>query len=283
MRIDPLTDKLIVLSLREDLGRRGDVTTRCFLPKNTRFKARILCKSDGVLCGVPVVNAVFRRVCPRAVIAWRVKDGERVRKGAVVARVTGPREILTAERTALNFLQQLSGIATLTRAFVERAGGSRTRIYDTRKTLPGWRTLAKYAVRAGGGANHRMGLYDMAMLKDNHMDGLSAEDLKRRIRAFRRRYPRVPVEIEARDRGEIDKALAVRADVVLLDNMRPAALAREIRHIRRAAPRTQIEISGGVDLRAVQRLARLGADRISVGRLTHSAPALDISMKLEGS
>jgi nicotinate-nucleotide pyrophosphorylase (carboxylating) len=268
----------VASALREDLGPVGDLTTRCFLPRSGRYHAVIRFKEEGVLCGTSVVDAVFRRTCPSARVRWLRQDGQGVRAGEVVARIEGPRGILTAERTALNFLQKLSGIATLTRRYAAETRG-RARIYDTRKTVPGWRELSKYAVRMGGGRNHRMGLYDMVMLKDNHISvlGTKAASL---IRRFRRRHPGIPIEMEARDERDVRLALGLGADIIMLDNMSAGPLRRLIRLIRAASRRVEIEISGGVDLPRVRRLARLDPDRISVGRITHSAPALDISMKL---
>lgn len=280
-RLDAASRDLVRSAVREDLGRRGDLTTRCFLPPGGRYSARIVFREAGVLCGAPAAAEVFRRICPRARVTWRCADGTFLRAGAAAAIVRGPREILTAERTALNFLQRLSGIATLTRRYVREARGTRAAVLDTRKTLPGWRALAKYAVRTGGGANHRMGLYDMVLLKDNHLAGWRPEEAARRVASFRRTHPRVPIEIEAKTHAEVVTALRLGADMILLDNMPPPALRREIRFIRATGLDTLIEISGGVDLKSVGRLARLGPDRISVGRLTHSAPALDISMELE--
>ncbi len=286
MKLDSVTRKLIGLALEEDLGRRGDITTRYFLPKRRLYSARLVFKEKGVLCGARVVDEVFRRTAPSARIAWKAADGRAVPKGGVVARIRGPREILTAERTALNFLQKLSGIATVTRAYVKRCRGTRAEIYDTRKTLPGWRSLSKYAVRTGGGKNHRQGLYDMAMVKDTHL-----ETLKGKSGGFQAvvdwcrlkcKYPDAPLCMEARNAREVGLALSFGADIVMLDNMPPARLRREIRRIRQEGPPgTLIEISGGVALKDVGRLARMGADRISVGRITHSAPAIDISMQLE--
>lgn len=278
MRRSPDVEGLVAMALREDLGSAGDLSTRCFLPKGARYKAVIRFKEDGVLCGTGAVDAVFRKACPFAKLRWLRQDGQSVRAGEVVARVEGPREILTAERTALNFLQKLSGMATLTRRFVDETGG-KTAIYDTRKTVPGWRELSKYAVRTGGGRNHRIGLYDMVMLKDNHISALGPEAASI-IRRFRSRHPQVPVEMEARDEREVRLALKLRADIIMLDNMSPPSLKRLIRLIRSERPNVEVEISGGVELKRVRRLALLKPDRISVGRITHSAPALDISMKL---
>jgi len=281
VRIDKETRRLIDSALREDLGSRGDVTTKYFLSERKIYRARFLFKESGILCGRSVVDAVFKRAAPKARLTWKYKEGRRVPAGAAALLIRGPREIMTAERTALNFLQKLCGIATAARAYADAAKGTRTRIYDTRKTLPGWRALSKYAVRTGGGVNHRMGLFDMAMLKDNHLDGLKQSESRALVARFRKRCPGVSVEVEARNRREIDAALHMRADVVMLDNMTPAVMKKEIARLRRISPKTQIEISGGVDLRSIKTLAKLGADRISVGRITHSAAALDISMKLE--
>lgn len=281
MHVDKNTQTLISLALKEDLNNAGDLSTRFFLPPSAQYSARLVFKEPGVLCGRHIVDAVFRRVCPRARITWKARDGQRIKRGAIAARILGPRAILTAERTALNFLQKLSGIATLTRAYAEAVQGTRSRIYDTRKTLPAWRALSKYAVNIGGGVNHRMGLYDMVMLKDNHLDGVSLEKIRAQIASFRKRHPRINIEIETRTHTEVQKALSLTADILMLDNMPPAKLAQEIRFIRKNSPKTKIEISGGVTLKSMRRLARLGADRISIGRITHSAPALDISMKLD--
>jgi nicotinate-nucleotide pyrophosphorylase (carboxylating) len=205
------------------------------------------------------------------------RDGDRVRPGRAVLEVSGGRGLLTAERTALNFLQRMSGVATLTRRFADRVRGTRARILDTRKTLPGWRALDKYAVACGGGVNHRMGLYDAAMVKDNHYLG---HGLEAGARALRRARPGVPLIVECDTPAQATRALALRPDVILLDNMKPAVLRAEIRRLRRLAPRVRLEISGGVSLDTVRALARLGPDRISIGRLTHSAPALDLGLDL---
>lgn len=279
MKIDPQTRALVRQALAEDLGRAGDLSTRHFVPPSARLRARLVAKQEGVLCGRALVDEVFRRAAPGARLSWRVREGAAFAKGTVLLRISGGRSILTAERTALNFLQHLSGVATLTRAFARETKGTRAAIYDTRKTLPGWRRLEKYAVRVGGGRNHRMGLHDMVMLKDNHL--AARENLAARVLAFRRKHPRVKIEIEAANAAEVELALALGADVIMLDNMNAASLRRQIAKIRARAPRAEVEISGGVSLAAVASLARLGPDRISVGKLTHSAPAVDISMKLE--
>lgn len=270
--------RLARLALREDLGRGGDLTTRHFVPRGARFQGFVVARGPGVLCGLEAAREVLRLACPAARFLPLSRDGRRVRRGQRLARVEGPRCVLTAERVALNFLQRLSGVATLARAYADRLRGTRARLYDTRKTLPGWRALEKYAVRCGGGRNHRMGLYDAALLKDNHW-AWAGPDLERRARYFKARR-RVPLIFEAKTRAQIERALRCGADVVLLDNMPPSRLRREIRFLRRASPRTRVEASGGVTLANIRAVARLGPDRISVGRVTHSAPALDMSLEL---
>ena len=268
---------LLRAALREDLGNAGDLTTRLFVPRARRFSARVVSREPGVVCGLAVAAAAFRACAPGARVRALVADGARVRPGQAVMAVNGGRGLLTAERTALNFLQRMSGVATLTRAYVDRVRGTRAQILDTRKTLPGWRALDKYAVACGGGVNHRMGLYDAAMVKDNHyLGGRLAEG----ARSLRRLHPKATLIVECDDLAQALRALALAPDVILLDNMAPRALRAAIGRLRALAPRVKLEISGGVSLKTVRALARLGPDRISIGRLTHSAPALDLGLDL---
>ena len=269
--------RLLRAALHEDLGRRGDVTTRFFVPKGARFSARVVSREAGVICGLEIAAAAFKACDPRARVTLLTRDGARVRPGRAVMAVSGGRGLLTAERTALNFLQRMSGVASLTRRCADRVRGTRAKVLDTRKTLPGWRALDKYAVACGGGLNHRMGLYDAAMVKDNHYFGESLENGAARLR---RAFPKMPLIIECDTASQVTSALALKPDVILLDNMRGARLRREIRRIRSLAPRLKIEVSGGVSLNDLRALARLGPDRISIGRLTHSAPALDLGLDL---
>ena len=268
--------RLIREALTEDLGDRGDVTTRFFVSPKAKLSGRIIAKQEGVICGTEVAAQVFRTLGCRADIL--VADGRRVKPGRAVMHVRGGPAVLSAERTALNFLQHLSGVATLTAAYVDRVRGTKSRILDTRKTLPGWRALDKYAVLCGGGRNHRMGLYDAVLLKDNHW--AAGADVVGQVKAVRKRHPGISVEIEAAGLSQVRRALEAGPDIILLDNMPPALLRQAIGLVRRASRKIQVEISGGVTLKTIRRLAKLGPDRISIGRITHSAPALDLSLEI---
>ena len=271
---DPNLDRLIRIALAEDIGP-GDITTRLTIPLRTQTRTRLVARQPGVLAGIGVCRRVFRAVNPRARLTAQVRDGTSYEAGSVLALVRGPaRAILAAERTALNFLQRLSGIATLTRRYVDAVKGTGAKILDTRKTTPGWRALEKYAVRCGGGSNHRMGLYDMVLVKDNHIAaaGSIAVALKRTQGA------RVPVEVEVRTIAQLRAALAAGARRILLDNM---DLARMRRAVSLARGRAKLEASGGITLRRVRAVAETGVDYISVGALTHSAPAADIALDFD--
>ena len=269
---------LIKAAIKEDLSRRGDLTTKEFLPAGIVLSGRIVSKAVGVICGAEIAAEVFRRAAPGCSVRILKKDGSTVRPGDAVMKVSGGRNLLTAERTALNFLQHLSGIATLTKLYVDQVNGLRAGVYDTRKTLPAWRVLEKYAVRCGGGHNHRMGLYDMVLLKDNHWN--AGTEPTKRINEFRRRYRGVEIMMEAADLAQVARAVEARPEYILLDNMGAPLLRRAIAMIRSRAPKTLIEVSGNVNLKTIRPLAKLGPDRISIGRLTHSAPALDLSLEI---
>ncbi len=272
-------DGLIDAALSEDLGP-GDVTSETVVPAEAFARGELLARVPGVVAGLGVFARVFERVSPACAVALLAADGDPVRPGDVLARVTGPgRALLAAERTALNFAQRLSGTATATARFVELAAG-KARILDTRKTTPGLRALEKYAVRCGGGENHRSGLYDEAMLKDNHLD-LAGRPLAELVGRLRSERPGVRVTAEARDESEARAAVRAGADVVMLDNMNAAELARLApllrEEARAASVAVELEASGGVDLGNVAEIAASGVDRISIGALTHSAPSLDLS------
>jgi nicotinate-nucleotide pyrophosphorylase (carboxylating) len=271
-------DQLIRMALEEDLSDRGDVTSLATIPPAVKSVARIIAKAPGVIAGLPVVQAVFRHVDPSVFIQTHVQDGAHVVPKMVIAELMGDaRSLLTGERTALNFLQRLSGIATLTAQYVAAASGTQTVILDTRKTTPGWRALEKYAVRMGGGSNHRIGLYDMVMIKDNHID--AAGGIAAAVRAVRadERATGLAIEVEVRTLAELREALELRVDRIMLDNMDEATM-REAVQI--AAGQTPLEASGNMTLERIRPVAETGVDFISVGALTHSARALDLSMKI---
>ncbi|MEK7389776.1 MAG: carboxylating nicotinate-nucleotide diphosphorylase [Elusimicrobiota bacterium] len=270
-------EPLLRAALAEDLGRSGDLTTRFFIAPRARLRGRIVSRERGVVCGLNIAAAAFSACDRSARIRFLARDGDRVRPGQALLEVRGGRGLLTAERTALNFLQRLSGIASLTRRYVDRVRGTRAKILDTRKTIPGWRALDKYAVACGGGVNHRMGLYDAVMVKDNHYRG---ESLERGVRNLRRSHPTVALIIECDTMSQVSRAVALKPQVILLDNMRGVRLSRAIRRIRELDAGVLVEVSGGVGYDDVRALAGLGPDRISVGRVTHSAPALDLGFDL---
>ena len=278
--IDDAALHLIDLALEEDRGT-GDWTTRWTVPARTRAQATIVAKADGVIAGTALAVAVFLRLEPRMDVDVIAGDGDRVRNGEPVIRVRGPaRAILTGERVALNFLQRLSGVATLTRRFVDAVDGTGARILDTRKTTPGWRVLEKAAVRAGGGENHRFGLWDMVLIKDNHKaiaGGL--EEAVRRVRE--QNTHRLPITVEVHAVDELDAALAAGVDRLLLDNFSTTELEHMVRRIRAAQNPPAIEASGNMTLARVREVAAAGVDFISVGALTHSAAAFDLSLRFE--
>ncbi len=257
-------------ALREDIGD-GDLTSR-ILPNNTPVTARIVAKQKMIFCGIPVAREVFSQRKCRLVASE--KEGGTVRSGTVVARISGRvRDVLGAERVALNFLQHLSGVATLTSEYVRKA--SPARIYDTRKTLPGLRILQKYAVKCGGGWNHRRGLHDQVLIKDNHLEVLSRNQLRDRLS----KMPR-PVEIEAATEKQALFFATLPVDIILLDNFSTPRLRKIVRSVRKVNPKIVLEASGGVNLETVRSVGRSGVDRISVGAITHSVPAADLSLKL---
>ena len=275
-RLDPADYRdLVRRALEEDVGS-GDVTTLATVEPTERARGVFVVKAPCVLAGLDVAAETFRQVDASVAIARRRLDGERCTPGDEIAIVTGPaRALLIAERTALNFLQRLSGIATRTRQFVDAAGG-RITVLDTRKTTPTFRMLEKYAVAAGGGTNHRAGLYDAILIKDNHVR--LAGGVEAAVARARKGSPNLRVEVEAQSLAEVDQALAAGAEIILADNMSVA----EVREtVRRAKGRAKVEISGGVTLDRLPELADTGADYVSVGALTHSAPAVDISFEIE--
>ncbi len=275
--------EIIRRALDEDIGA-GDVTTDSCIPAEQRSRATLLAKQDGVLCGGRVFAETLALVDPGVTVDLVVRDGAPIRTGDVVARIEGPtRALLTGERTALNFVQRLSGIATATAAFVERLRGLRTRLVDTRKTTPGLRVLEKYAVRVGGGHNHRFNLADAVLMKDNHLAALRTRglELAAAVKTVREQIPHtMRIEVEVTSLAEVDEALAGGADIILLDNMTTEAM----RHaVRRIGGRALTECSGTVTLETVRERAETGVDLISSGALTHSSRALDLSLEIEAA
>ncbi len=296
---------LITAALKEDIGPR-DLTTSVLIPKGQWAKGDMVVRDEGIAAGLQVAEWTFNAVDPRIRFKPTLRDGEVVHPGKVVAYVEGPaRGVLTAERTALNFLSRLSGVATLTRAFVEKVQRYRTQILDTRKTTPNLRLLEKYAVSAGGGVPHRMGLYDQVLIKDNHLqlvagrssasDPFSPSFASRRISAVEtavkeireKLQKQVTIEVEVNNLKEFRQALSAQADIILLDNMKLGEIQEAVR-LRNAVSRSKkerkplLEVSGGVTLDSVAAVAATGVDRISIGALTRSAPGLDVALEILG-
>ncbi len=266
---------LIERALSEDIGV-SDVTTQAIVPAAVAGSAVILAKADGIVAGLPVVSQVFHRVDPHIQLAMHATDGEPVTAGDVVATLSGPvRGILTGERVGLNFLCHLSGIATLTAQYVDAVAVYNAVILDTRKTTPGWRALEKYAVRAGGGRNHRSGLYDMVLIKDNHL--AIVDSVTAAVRRVRTAGVTVPIEVEVTTIAQLEEVLPLRVDRILLDNMDIPTLRKAVNLV---AGRVPVEASGGITLDNVTAVAATGVDYISIGALTHSAPALDFSLEV---
>jgi len=265
-------------ALTEDIGR-GDITTDAVVPQDDRALGIIFAKEEGVLCGVDIAKLVFEQVDPAIDFQKQLNDGSLLTSGATIAIAIGKAaSCLKAERTALNFLQHLSGIATLTKKYVD-AAHRRIKILDTRKTRAGLRVMEKYAVRTGGGQNHRFGLYDMVMIKDNHIQiAGSITEAVNRVRGKRKRHF---VEVEVKTMSELKEALALRVNRIMLDNMNMNQIAQAVALVRSTPGSTEIEISGGVEMQDIEELASSGADFVSIGALTHSAGALDIAMKMK--
>jgi nicotinate-nucleotide pyrophosphorylase (carboxylating) len=275
--------RLAQWALEEDLGSAGDLTCQAVIPEDLQGQAVFVARAAGVVSGLPATVMVFDLLSPQVHFHPLLADGDAVRPGSHLATVSGPmRQILAGERTALNFLQRMSGVATLTRRYVDAVAGLPCKILDTRKTTPGWRLLEKYAVRCGGGHNHRLGLYDGILIKDNHLAALGG--VANPVRAAGDRAARlvgnaVPIEIEVDTLDQFDEAISAGdADIILLDNMTPEQMREAVRRKRQWAGEVELEASGGVTLETVRAIAETGVDRISVGALTHSAPALDIAL-----
>ena len=273
--------RAVQAALAEDVGG-GDVTTLATIPENTTARAAMIAREPLTVAGLEFAEAAFREFDSSVLVARAATDGERVDARAVLLHVTGPAQaLLTAERVALNFVQRLSGIATLTARFVEAIQGTRAQILDTRKTTPGWRRFEKYAVACGGGRNHRLNLHEQVLIKDNHLAALRDEKpnpIAAAIARARIRWPKVPVEVEADGLEQVAQAVEAGADIILLDNMNLEQLRAAVKLV---AGRAQTEASGGVNLQTVRAIAETGVDFISVGALTHSARAVDIALDFQ--
>jgi nicotinate-nucleotide pyrophosphorylase (carboxylating) len=269
----------IRLWLEEDIGN-GDITSLTTIPLNQQSIAIIHVKEDGILAGLPVAETVFAVVDPSLCFTAKVKEGSFVKKGTILAEIQGnTRSILLGERLALNLMQRLSGIATKTNQYVEALQGTKVRLVDTRKTTPGHRMLEKYAVRVGGGYNHRFGLYDAVMIKDNHIKG--AGGIAIAIEAARKSIPHtMKIEVEVENFIQLHEALSAKPDIIMLDNMLPVDMQKAVAIIKNKASHILVEASGTVTLETIQAIAASGVDVISVGRLTYSVQALDISLDL---
>ena len=279
MKLSEEEKGLLYKALEEDIGP-GDVTSRATIDADLSGKLVLDAKQRGIVCGLSVFAAVFTLVDPGTTIRFIAHDGDPVRPGQRIAIVHGKiRSLLAAERVALNFLQRLSGIATFTHRFVKAVKPYPLKIYDTRKTTPLFRRLEKYAVRTGGGYNHRFGLYDMILIKDNHIDACGGIiDAVNRARDYGRSHDStIKIGVEVRSIRELQKALPLKVDLILLDNMRLDQIRRAIELVG-SARKPELEISGGITLRRLRRLAEAGVRRVSIGALTHSAPALDFSL-----
>lgn len=276
MEREYLIEKIISLAIEEDINT-GDITTNALIPEESRATAEMTAKAPGIVSGLDIALRVFKYIDGTTVWTPLVKEGERVSKGDKIARIEGSyRALLTAERTALNILQRMSGIATATAIFVKELEGTNTRLLDTRKTAPGMRLLDKMAVKAGGATNHRMGLYDMALIKDNHIK--VAGGITNAVKQVRASIPAgIKIEVEVTDLNETREALAAGADIIMLDNMTNEAMAEAVKVIDR---RAETEASGNMNVQRLKEVAATGVDYISVGALTHSVTALDISMNI---
>ena len=269
-------DKIIEQALLEDIGT-GDITTDSIIPHNLKTKGVIKTKEEGVIAGLDIAKLVFKKLDSNIIFQKNIEDGTKVSQNKILAEITGPARImLKGERVALNFLQRMSGIATTTAKFYEEIKGFPVRIVDTRKTTPGLRILEKYAVRMGGGSNHRFGLYDAVLIKDNHI--AVAGSIKSAVNSVRKQISHtIKIEVEVENLSQLQEALEMKVDIVMLDNM---SLDMMKKAVKMAKGKTLIEASGGITLKNVREIAQTGVDLISVGALTHSVKALDISMEV---
>ena len=281
MKDNSILDTLIEIALKEDLGDAGDITSNFFIDNDSLSSGSIIAKENCVIAGPEIAQRVFYRLDPNIEVIVKLPSGSIANPGDVIMSLSGKSySILSAERIALNFLQRLSGIATITKKYVEAVKGTNAKILDTRKTTPGWRALEKMAVKSGGGLNHRMGLFDMAMLKDNHLaNEFDPRSLQQKINAFKKQYPEIRLELEADTLEQVNEFIKMEGvDVILLDNMALTEISEAV-SLRRGE--IKFEASGGINLDTVVQYAEAGVDFISVGALTHSAVSVDLSLELE--
>lgn len=281
MKDNSILDTLIEIALKEDLGDAGDITSNFFIDNNSLSNGTIIAKENCVIAGSEIAERVFKRLDPNIEVKVELTSGSIASTGDVIISLSGKScSILSAERIALNFLQRLSGIATITKKYVEAVKETNAKILDTRKTTPGWRVLEKMAVKSGGGLNHRMGLFDMAMLKDNHLTNESdPRSLQQKINAFKKQFPEMRLEVEADTLEQVNEFIKMEGvDVILLDNMALTEISEAV-SLRRGE--IKFEASGGINLDTVIQYAETGVDFISVGALTHSAVSVDLSLELE--
>jgi len=277
-RLNPDIPSEVARALAEDIGP-GDVTA-ALVPASQRARATLITRDNILLCGMAWLDETFRQLDPSIAVRWRVRDGEEPGAGAVLCEIEGPaRPILTGERCALNFVQTLSGTATATRRYVNAVAGTGCQILDTRKTLPGMRLAQKYAVRCGGGSNHRLGLHDMVLIKENH--AIAAGGIDAAIRAARSASPGVPVEVEVESLQEFRIALAAEPEVIMLDEFSHADLLTAVAERKASGKGTRLEVSGGITLKSIRSIAETGVDYISVGALTKHVTAADLSLRFQ--
>lgn len=294
---------IVRLAIQEDIGR-GDITSKIFIPEGAESEGTFVAKEDGIIAGIPVAEYVLSQIDEEINFTSHIEDGSKVERGMIIAKVKGPTiSLLTSERLVLNFMQRLSGIATLTNKFAEKVKDYKTCIMDTRKTIPGWRHLEKYAVKVGGGVNHRTGLHDQILIKDNHLKSIETENVRSGVenlfnknsaihnylkKAREQMDDRMLIEVEIEDLNCLNDVLNTDVDIIMFDNMAPSQISEAVRTVRgfeegqskRLLKHTLTEASGNITLENVEAYAKTGVDRISVGTITHSAFALDISLDI---
>jgi len=271
--------KLISTSLKEDI-KSGDITTKATISKSKKAVGKFLVKADGIIAGLEIAKEVFKQVDPKIKFETKIKDGSNVKYGDITAIVSGKAQsLLTAERTALNFLQRMSGIATSANNYSEKVRHTKAKVIDTRKTVPGLRALDKMAVKFGGCANHRIGLYDMFLIKDNHIEvaGSITKAVEACVKYNKKHHTKFNIEVETKNLKEVEEAIKTKADIIMLDNFEIDEMTKAVKLIN---GKCKVEASGGVNLDTVKAIAETGVDYISVGALTHSVKALDISLEI---